>query len=73
MGEGPKPLAGWPTHNWIAVLICVGLGIGVTEAVGAAVRPPLDFWPAFAIKVAAGGAVTILALAVWSLLARRGS
>ena len=72
MGDGPKPLSEWgTTRDWVAVAVSVGLCIGVSEAVGEAVRPSLDFWPAFAVKVAAGTVTMIAALMVWLRLIRR--
>ena len=64
------PFAGWAKRDWIAFWVCIAIGIGVTEAVGESVRPALDFWPAFAVKVVAGGAAVLVAWAVWARLIR---
>jgi hypothetical protein len=70
MSDKPGPFAGWTKRDWIAFVICLGLGISLTESVGQAIRPPLDFWPAFAIKVAAGGIAVIVAWVIWGRLIR---
>lgn len=73
MGQLPGqsgPFAGWAKRDWLAFWVCMAIGIGVTEAVGASVRPALDFWPALAVKVAAGGAAVLVAWAAWARLIR---
>ncbi len=57
--------------DWACILVCVLVGIGVTEVVGEQVHHHMDFWPAFGIKVAAGGAVALGLLAVWLGVVRR--
>lgn len=57
--------------DWAGVVACVLVGISVVDAVGEYVHPRMDFWPAFGIKVAAGGAVNLGLLAVWLGVVRR--
>jgi hypothetical protein len=70
LGNKPGPFAGWTTRDWIAFGICIGLAITVTDAVDQAIRPPMDFWPAFAIKVVTGGVVALVASVIWARLIR---
>jgi hypothetical protein len=70
MAESQEPFDWRAKRDWIAFLVCFGIGMIVTEVVGEAVLPSLGFWPTFAVKVAAGGAVTIAALMVWMRLIR---
>jgi hypothetical protein len=75
MSKEPQPPP-TPTDGWRAYLghaACVVIGIVVAHAVGEAIQPSLSFWPAFAVKVAAGGAVAIGAFLVWRWSARRMS
>ena len=59
----PPPAPGGRFPFALADVICVAVGIAVADAVGEAVRSSLDFWPAFAVKVAAGGAVALAGIA----------
>jgi len=70
MAEGLGPFAGWAKRDWIAFWVCIGVGMSVTEVVGEAVRPSLDFWPTFAVKVAAGGFATLIASIIWARFIR---
>ena len=70
MAGGPGPFAGWAKRDKIAFPVCIVIGLGVTEAVGEAVRPALDFWPSFAVKVAAGWAAVMVAWVIWVRLIR---
>jgi hypothetical protein len=67
----PAPGGRIPLAGWICITI---VGIAVAEAVGEAVRPSLEFWLAFVVKVAAGGAgAAIAGIAVWRWFAGRKS
>lgn len=70
MVDSPSPFDGWRSRDWIALLVCVGLGFSVTETVDQALRPSLGFWPAFGIKSAAGAVAAFVALAIWGRLIR---
>ena len=59
--------------DWVGVVVCVVLGISTSEVVGRQVHLVLDFWPAFGIKVAAGGAVAVVLLSVWLGVIRRST
>ncbi|HVS39179.1 MAG TPA: hypothetical protein VMS17_26715 [Gemmataceae bacterium] len=65
----PPKATGWllSLRYWI----CIAIGIAAAEAVGDAVQPSLGFWPAFAIKIAAGGAGALIAALVWQSIAGR--
>lgn len=73
MGDGGMTGRDFNTADWVGVVACVIIGTSVTEAVGSWVHTTMDFWPAFGIKVAAGGAVTLVLLAVWLGVIRRKS
>ncbi len=73
MGDGGMTGRKFNTTDWVGIVACVVIGICVTEAVGSRVHPVMEFWPAFGIKVAAGGIVTLVLLAVWLGIIRRQS
>ena len=71
MGDGK--IVGWKldTVDWVGIVVCVVIGTSVTDVVGRQVDPQMDFWPAFGIKVAAGGAVAVALIAAWLGVIRR--
>ena len=56
--------------DWIGVVVCVLIGITVTDIVGRQLQDKMDFWPAFGIKVAVGGVVGLIGLVIWLGLIR---
>lgn len=73
MGDGGIVGRKLNTVDWVGIVVCIVIGNSVTEAVGRYVHPEMDFWPAFGIKVAAGGVVAVALLAVWLGILRRKS
>jgi hypothetical protein len=63
----------WTRRDKIAFAVCIAVGISITDAVGESVRPPLDFWAAFAVKVAAGWVAGIATWVIWWRFIRRDS
>lgn len=73
MGDGGLVGRELNVVDWIGLFVCFAIGSGVADAVGRRLDPATDFWPAFGIKVAAGGAVGVAAVAVWLGVIRRKS
>jgi uncharacterized membrane-anchored protein len=71
MGDGGIVGRKLNTADWVGIVVCVVIGTSVTDAVGRQVDPQMDFWPAFGVKVATGGAVAVALIAVWLGVIRR--
>lgn len=73
MGDGGIVGRKLNTVDWVGLFVCYAIGSVVADVVGRQVHPVMDFWSAFGIKVAAGGAVAVAAVAVWLGIIRRKS
>ena len=57
----------------LGMVICFVIVVAVTDAVREGVRNSLDFWPAYAVEVVAGGAAALASFAVWQWYFNRRS